>query len=300
MSHKTNRILTSLAAWVFGLATSILFISLWGRAVVIDTDELGDSLRPMSQSEQVAGAFSEWMTTELVESGVPVETAEEATDAALVGEGVSVALEDLVVEVVDAAASDNAAGAVVDVASTLQPAVPSVTAALVGSGMNITESQVSSVIAGLDPLVIRRPGEPPVIGTSSSLATRLGTAAILAVLFQVIFGSVYVLTASDRLKRARTLLSRFALTGLSFAVLLKLGSWMLDPEGGRAPVSESLSLLANSKWALPAVIGAVGAVAAFMVWLVRAARLSSPDPVPTPIPEADPRPTVGASIRRSG
>lgn len=269
MSPKTNRILSSLAAWVFGLATSVLFVSVWGRAVVVDTSELGDSLRPLGQSEQVARIFSDWMTTELVETGVPSGAAEKASEAALVTDEVKSALENLVVEVVDAAGTAGSVPASVDVATTLQPAVPSVTAALVGTGLDVTESQVSAVVAQIDPLVIGQPDQLPIVGGESKLARRLGTSAILAVLFQLIFGSVYVLAEPDRVRRTRTLLSRFALTGLSFAVLLKLGSWVLDPAGGRAPVSESLSLLAGSKWALPGLLGAVAALVAFFAWLFK-------------------------------
>jgi hypothetical protein len=209
------------------------------------------------------------MTTELVETGVPPGAAESATEAALVTDEVKSALETLVVKVVDAAGTSGGVPASVDVATTLQPAVPSVTAALVGTGLDLTESQVSAVVARIDPLIIGQVDQPPIVGGESKLARRLGTAALLAVLFQLIFGSVYVLAAPDRVRRARTLLSRFALTGLSFAVLLRLGSWVLDPAGGRAPVSESLSLLAGSKWALPGLLGAAAALVAFFSWLFR-------------------------------
>ncbi len=290
MSYRTNAVLSSLAAWIFGLATSVLFVSLWGRAVVVDTDELGDSLLPLSQSEQVASAFSDWMTTELVESGVPAGAAEDATEAALVTDEVSFALKGIVVDVVDAAASDGVEGGTVDVASKLEPTVPAVTMALVDTGVPVTETQVGAVIRGIDPLVIRKASEPPLVGGNSPLAGRLGTAAILAVLFQLIFAGVYVLAAPDRLKRMRTLLNRFALTGLSFAVLLRLGSWVLDPEGGRAPVSESLSLLADSKWVLPALLGGAGAVAALFVWLVRVSTATPVGASLQPSEAATPRP----------
>ncbi len=272
MSNGTNKVLSSTAAWIFGLATSVLFVSLWGRAVVIDTAELSDSLLPLSQSEQVVGAFSEWMTNELVETGVAGPAAKEATDTAVATTQVSAALENLVGEVVEAAASDQPEGAAVDVARTLRPTVPAVSAALMETGVPVSEPQVELLVSRLDPLVVRQPGEPPVVGRTSPLARRLGTAAILAVIAQLIFGSSYVLAAPDRLKRLRTLLTRFAVTGLSFAVLLKLGSWVLDPQGGRAPISATLSNLADSKWLIPALLGAIGAIAAMFVWLVRASR----------------------------
>jgi hypothetical protein len=295
VKQKSVGAVASTAAWVFGLATSVLFVALWGRAVVIDTAELGDSLRPLSESGEVARAFSDWMTTELVESGVPEGQAENATQAALLTTEVSAALEGLVLDVVDAAATDGVVGGTVDVATALLPAAPAVTASLQGSGIPVTQTQVEEVIAGIDPLVIREPDEAAIVGRDSRLARRLGTAVLLAIVAQLVFGSLYVVAGNDRLKRSKTLLTRFALTGMSFAVLLKLGSWVLDPRGGRAPVSESLSLLADSKWVIPAMIGVAGAIAAVMVWLVRAtmAPPAATQAEGSPQRHASPKPQIG-------
>jgi hypothetical protein len=290
LKQKSVGAVASTAAWIFGIATSVLFVALWGRAVVVDTDELGDSLRPLSEAGEVANAFSEWMTTELVDSGVPAGVAEDATEAALVTTEVSIALEGLVVDVVEAAASDGVDGGSVDVAAAFQPTVPALTTSLQLSGVPVTENEVGQAVSGLAPIVIREPDQPAMVGQTSVLATRLGTAVLVAVVAMVVFGSLYVLAGPDRLQRLRTLLTRFALTGLSFAVLLRLGSWVLDPRGGRAPVSQSISLLAESKWLIPALFGLAGAIAAVFVWLVRASVTpvaASPQRRATPKPQTD-------------
>jgi hypothetical protein len=67
----------------------------------------------------------------------------------------------------------------------------------------------------------------------------------------------------------RALLTRFALGALSFAVLLRLGSWLVDPEGGKAPFRESFALLANSKWLVPLTIGLVAMAAAVIARVFR-------------------------------
>ncbi|REK12612.1 MAG: hypothetical protein DWQ40_11030, partial [Actinobacteria bacterium] len=68
---------------MFGLATSVLLISIWGRAVVVDADELSSNLRPISQSEEVSGRFTDWMAQQLVESGIPEEQAESAAEVSV-------------------------------------------------------------------------------------------------------------------------------------------------------------------------------------------------------------------------
>jgi hypothetical protein len=295
LRQKSAGAVASTSAWIFGIATSVLFGALWGRAVVIDTDELGESLRPLSETGEVANAFSDWMTTELVESGVPEAQAQDATQDALVTAAVSTALEGLVVDVVNAAATDGEAGGSVDMAAALAPTVPTLSSSLQSSGISVTEQQVGAVVADLDPLVIREPDQGAIVGDNSRLATRLGTAVLVAIVAQVVFGSLYIFAGRDRLQRAKTLLTRFALTGMSFAVLLKLGSWVLDPNGGRAPISETISLLADSKWVIPAMVGVAGAIAAVMVWLVRA----SVNP-PPPRRAAGSRPQPGAPKPQTG
>jgi len=133
----------------------------------------------------------------------------------------------------------------------------------------VTTQQVELALVGLDPLVIREPADKPFVGASSPLATTLGTAALLGMLLMLLSGWAYVTAYRDRMRALRSLLSRFALGALSFAVLLKLGAWIVDPDGGRAPVNESLSHLADSKWVVPLTLGLVSSGAAILVWLFR-------------------------------
>lgn len=295
MKPRTARSLSSVAAWVFGLATSVLLVSFWGRAVVVDSDELSANLRPMSQSEQVTSIFVDWMSDQLVESGVPQDQADAATQNAVSAPVVEAALSNVVEEVVMAAATPGTEAVTVDIASLMSPTVPAVTEAVVAAGVPVTADQVAGVVSGLDPLVIREQGEPPQVGESSPLARRLGLATVVALAVQLIFGSLYVILSSSRLGAARTLFTRFAVGALSFGVLLRLGSWVLDPEGGRAPVSESLSLVAESKWMVPAILGTLAAIVAVLIWLAKLGVAQPPSPGVTPVAAT---PTRGGSATR--
>lgn len=278
MNSGSVRFLSSLSAWVFGLATTVLLLSFWGRAVVVDTDELAENLGPLSESEEVTGRFSDWMTSQLVDSGVPSEAAGEAATLSLFTPEVKQALEALVGAVVDAAAEPAPGGTVVDMASIFAPTVPAVTASLASQGIPAPEAQVAAIVAGLDPLVIRDAGEEPMVGPVSPVARRLGIASVLAVAAIAVFGAIYVLVADNKVRAMRTLSTRFAVGALTFALLLKLGSWVLDPGGGRAPVSESLSELADSKWLIPAFIGGAASIAALFFWLIRSSKPVATNP----------------------
>jgi hypothetical protein len=210
------------------------------------------------------------MTGQLIDSGVPQPQAGDATQLALFTPEVKLALANLVGEVVDAASVPAQEEAAVDMASIFSPTVPAVSASLASQGVPASEAQVGSIVAGLDPLVIRESGEAPLVGPVSPVASRLGAATLLAILGLVVFGAIYVIAAESRVRAMRTLLTRFAIGGITFALLLKAGSWALDPGGGRAPVAESLSRLADSKWLLPGSIGVAAAIGALIFGFIRA------------------------------
>jgi hypothetical protein len=92
---------------------------------------------------------------------------------------------------------------------------------------------------------------------------------MLAALALVVFGSGFIALSTDRLGALRSLLNRVAVGGVSFALLLKAGSWVVDPGGGRAPVPETLSALADSKWLVPLEIGLLAALLAAAIYLAR-------------------------------
>lgn len=259
----------STLGWLFGISLSILFVSIWGRAVVVDTDTLAESIAPLAGSAAVVDFVTEWMSEEMVASGV---------DPSLVGPAVGYFLDSSAVgrtadrfagEVVYAAASTDPGGSRIDMRGLIVPAIPEVTAGLSSLGYDVSDTQIRNVVEGFDPLVIRQPGSSSVIGPSSEAASRLGTASVLAGVALLVFGAGFVGVSRDRIGAIRNLLNRVAVGGLSFAVLLRLGSWVLDPDGGRAPVPETVSNLAESKWMIPLQIGVVAALLGLVIYFGR-------------------------------
>ena len=287
---KTRAFSKSTLGWAFGMSVSILFLALWGRAVVVDTDTLAESLAPLSETSIVRDYVADWLAEELVDSGADPAMVEPSVGSILESSRVSEALDQLVGEVVAAAAATEPAGSVIDMAGLLGPTVPELTLGLSGLGFPVTQGEISEVVAGLDPLVVRQSGSEALVGPNSPTAARLGTAALLAALGIVIFGLGVVALAGDRVAEVRSLLNRVAIGGLSFAVFLRLGSWVLDPSRGRAPVRSSLSALAGSKWFVPLQValvaaGVAGAIYVGRRWLRRRGVFPSADERPTPQPE---------------
>ncbi len=254
---------------MFGLASTVLLVGIWGRAVVVDTNELADTLSPLAAGDMVSDRLATWLEAELVNAGVDGVGASVAADQVLAHPSVGPVLEQLVAEGVEAAASGDPGGGTIDVAAILLPASGQITTGLNEAGVPVTNEQVEAALARLDPLVVRDPTDQPLVGASSPLAANLGTAAMLGALLMLFAGTAYIVMSMDRMRAFRALLTRFALGALSFAVLLRIGSWLVDPEGGRAPFRESFALLANSKWMVPLTIGLVAMAAAIVFRVFR-------------------------------
>jgi hypothetical protein len=261
--------------------------------VVVDSESLAESLAPLADSGLVGGVVADWMTDELVDSGYSPEVADPAVDFALQSSATAAAMDGFVADVVRAAASSDPSGSSVDVATLLAPAVPEVTTSLAEMGLPTSETDVRSVVSSLDPMVIRLPGASALVGPESPAAARLGTASLLALLGIISFGYATVASSTDRIAAIRELLTRVAVGGMGFAILLLIGSWITDPRGGRAPVPETISHIASSKWMVPLGVGLTAGVAAFAIyagrrWLRRGARYRSPAGLPTSREEREP------------
>jgi hypothetical protein len=161
----------------------------------------------------------------------------------------------------------------------------------------VSAAQVAEIIEHLDPLVIHE-DRPPLVGPASPIASRLGTAAALAMVLIVGSGWATVATADDPPVELRRILNRIALGGLSFGVLLLIGSWIVSPIGGRAPVSETIGLIAGSKWLVPMSVGALAAAGGVGVALY--VRRYFTQVGESPRPDGSPTPPQEPSLSRPG
>lgn len=294
----TRAVARSSLGWAFGMAVSILLLALWGRSVVADTDTLAESLSPLAGSATVVDLVTDWMSEQMLESGADPEIVAPTIDYFFGTTGVGDSLDRFAVEVVHAAASTDPAGSSIDMAALVDPAVPELTMGLIELGYPVSQSGVAEAVAQLDPLVIRRPGSDAIVGPGSPTAVRLGTAALLATVALLVFGTGHIWLSDDRLAAIRGLATRVALGALSFAVFLRLGSWVLDPRGGRAPVPETLAAVAASKWVVPLQVAMVAALIAGAIYVGR--RLLrrggvSPSPFERPKPRRERRRSLSGS-----
>lgn len=258
-----------ISVWAFGLATTIFLIAMWGRAVVVDVQALSAAAGPLAESAAVVEFFTDWLDTELVEAGVEPQASELVIDDVLGQSSVGKVLEQFVAELVVAAAAPGTGVSSVDMSGLFEPAVPEIGMVLRSADVPLPEARIAAVVSELDPLVIRQAGTKPYLGSGSTTASRLGTAAVLSLVAMAVTGWTAVANSGDRIGEVRGLATRVALGALSFTILLRAGSWVLDPRGGRAPIAESASMIAGSKSLVPFGLAVIAFVAAAAAWAYR-------------------------------
>lgn len=255
--------------WVYGMSVTVTLISLWGRAIVVDTGLLASAAQDAAGAPLISRQLEAWLAGQLAD--VPVLDATVADDLAadLVADpALQTTLDALVGAVVTAAAAPDGE-AEVDVAALLAPAVPTLTEGLAAGGIPVPEAVVAEYVATLDPLVVREEGSDPVVGSRSDTARSLSIATVVGMMVMVASGTVAVRMSEDRRTMLRSLLHRLALGALGYAVIFQLGAWILDPGGGRAPVRSAAARLIGAKLWVPLVVAAGAAGAG---WLLRRRR----------------------------
>lgn len=253
--------------WVYGMAVTLTLVSIWGRAVVVDSDLVSAAAADTANAGPVAARIEAWLAGELaVEGGVDDSTATAIASSVVHDPALEGTLADLVGAVVAAAALPPGEQAVVDVAEIFRPAAPVLTAHVQDAGVPLDEAAVSKYVAALDPLVVRQPGERPVFGSGSDAARTLYLGTIIGLMVICATGAVALFLSQERKVMLRSLFNRIAVSALGFAVFFQLGAWFLDPGAGRAPFRLAASRLVGAKlWLLALIAVAAG----FAGWVLR-------------------------------
>lgn len=262
-----QRFALSTVLWVYGIAVTVTLVSLWGRAVVVDTALVAEAAADSATAGPVAALVEQWLQRELVELGTG--PGNQVIGGVSDDPEVAAVVADLVRAVVLAAAVPPGEEAVVDVSELLQPAVPAITRNMEANGVGVDERAVAAYVASLDPLVVRSHESPPPVGRSSGAARSLYLATVVGILTMAASGSAALWMAEDRRAMGKSLLSRLGLGALGFAIMFKLGAWILDPGAGRAPFRTAAARLVGAKLWIPTMVAAFAGAG---VWGLRAHR----------------------------
>ncbi|MDX1450160.1 MAG: hypothetical protein R3246_13980 [Acidimicrobiia bacterium] len=115
----------------------------------------------------------------------------------------------------------------------------------------------------------QRGGFAQAVGTARAVLTRVVLVGLAGMTLSAAFA---VVLAEEPIRQVGGLAARVAASALSFAVLLRVGAWALDPQGGRSPVAAGGSALLSSGAVVLVWTAAGGLVVAGLAMLTARSR----------------------------
>jgi hypothetical protein len=233
--------------WAFGLATTLLLVGLWGRAVTHDQVTVQETARSVVNAEIASDRIYSW-----IEDGVASSTDIDPLTTQRVISGlrghpeVEGAVGALVDQFVGALFSEGRGDPRVELTDTLAPVIPLVVSGFAAYDVPFDEALVSAALVEAETIDLGTGDVADVIRVVDSARALLSLIVVLSAVILAVTGSTAVWLSEDRLTMVRTLAIRVVLSALSFAVLFRVGSWALDPNAGGSPIAKGGSILLGS------------------------------------------------------
>lgn len=273
--RRSRRAALALALWVFGLSTTLLLVGLWGRTVAGDRASLEASARAVLTSEVVAGRLTDWMAQGISDAGshLPESGLADAADAVWSRPETQVVLADAVGRVVDAALAPPGESVPIDLGEVFRPVTPVVVDELAGRGLDIDGAIVDTALSALPTVVLDTEAELGIVAAVSEARAVLTRVVALAVAGMTLSAGAAIALSEERLRQMRGLAFRIAVSAVTFALLLRISAWALDPGKGRSPLAAGGSvLLSSGLHVLVITAGLAGGAALFAAVGVRRRR----------------------------
>ncbi len=245
--------------WLFGLSTSVLLVGLWGRSVANDGMTLEAGARAVLESEFVTHRVNGWLVEGVSAAGNAADPEQGIIDDVLAAERVETAMSHLVEEAVVAALTPPGEPVEADVAGAVDEFATAVASELASRGLPTDADPIRRAALAAANGMLDDEGTGRVAQTANrarsflTKVTGVGLAAIL------LFGWLAVRLSEDRVQQIRSLANRLLVSGLTFALFLRLGAWAVDPSGGRSPLATGSAVLLSSNGHVPLTVAVTAA-----------------------------------------
>lgn len=270
------------ALWAFGLATTIVLVSVWGRAVTADEVTLAESADAVLASGYVDERVESWVGDALVAAtAVSPDRTGAVAERVLASPEFSTARADVVDQLVAAALDPSAGTVTIEPADAFADVVDVTVEALAAEGVAVEPAVVATGLAALPPVTLDDVGLGGIDGGVAGTRTFLTRAFLAGLAVVAAAAAAAVATSRQRTRQVRDLATRVAVSGVSFAIFLRVGAWATDPAAGRSPIAAGGSVLLGSHGHVPLwVAGVATGVALVAAVTVRRRRRSPAGPTP--------------------
>jgi len=301
-SRRSRALALSVALWLFGIATSMVLIGLWGRSVAGDQVTLEASTRAVLESELVNDRLTDWVG-DAIGAAAQLSEGDMAAVVAAVDETpeMQAAVDDVVDQAVTAVLAPPGTVTVLDLTAAVESLAPVVAAVLEERGVVANADSIRAAAGNAPSIVLSAEDTVMVGGTAHEVRGILSKVVVLGLGGMLLFGVAAVLLNEDRVRQLRSLVIRIGVSAVTFAIIIRIGAWAVDPAGGRSPIAAGGAVLLKSNGhilASVAIAAAVIAAAISPVLLRRSLpRPTPPDPVDTDETTGEQPALVGAGAR---
>lgn len=255
----------AVALWLFSLSTTVLLVGMWGRAVASDGEAIAAGARAVLESDVVAGRLTEWIADGISRTGRDLPDGAVADTASAVWDRpeTQTVIADGVSRIVSAALAPPGDSVSIEISEVLRPLTPVVVEELALRGIAADAAIIDSALQGLPTVVLDTEAELGVVSAVSTARAVLTRVVAVALLGMALGGAFAVGLADDRMRQLRGLAIRVVVSAMTFALLLRISAWALDPGRGRSPLAAGGSALLSSSLHVLVMTAAIAAGVGF-------------------------------------
>jgi len=233
--------------WAFGLATTMLLVGLWGRAVTHDVPTVQEAARSAVDAEVAGDRIYSWIEEGVASSAeVDPAAAERLVSELKEHPEVEAAVGSMVDEFIGALFTSDGGSTSIELTETLAPVVPLVASVLAANEIPIDVGELNVALEDAESIGLTTGDLATAARVVEDARSLLSLVVALAAIAMGVAGVIAVGLSESRLAMVRLLATRTVLSALSFAVLFRIGSWALDPDRGGSPIARGGSVLLGS------------------------------------------------------
>jgi len=237
----------SVVLWMFGFFTTMLLVGLWGRSIATDEVTLEASARAVLESELVNERVEDWLADAVAAATAAApEDVAVSIDRIVTSPEVDRVLDDLVDQTIAAALAPAGTATTIDITGSIGDAVPVIVDSLRHQGIEADADSVRAAVLTAPSLVLGNDDQRLVADAVRGAEGFLTRVFLVGLAGMALNGAAAIAMSRDRTRQLRELAVKIALSATSFALLLRIGGWAVDPNGGRSSVAGSGAILLRS------------------------------------------------------
>lgn len=292
----------SVTLWLFGIATSIVLIGLWGRSVAGDQMTLEASTRAVLESEIVNDRVTDWLGDAIAAaSRLSSDDVAAVVDAVEGSPQMQSAVDSVVDQAVAAVLAPPGSVTQVDLSAAVESLAPVVAAALEERGVVSDAATVRAVAQDVPGIVLSADDQITVGGTAREVRGLLSKVVVAGLGGMLLFGTAAIVLNDDRVRQLRSLVIRIGVSAVTFSIIIRIGGWAVDPAGGRSPIAAGGAVVLKSNGHVLSLVAVAAAVLAAAISIIlrrrRRPKPTMPDPVDIADSTGEQPVLVGAGVR---